>query len=82
VAARASKLTFRLISNRQRLPELLPLAYRLGVPVLAGTDTAGLRPRTPARPALRRSPPPRPDHSSRISSNDLSEMTVESQDKQ
>jgi imidazolonepropionase-like amidohydrolase len=24
-----------------RLPELLPLAHRLGVPVLAGTDTAG-----------------------------------------
>jgi imidazolonepropionase-like amidohydrolase len=26
---------------RQRLRELLPLAYRLGVPILTGTDTAG-----------------------------------------
>jgi imidazolonepropionase-like amidohydrolase len=31
----------RVAEYRQRLPELLPLAYRLGVPVLAGTDTAG-----------------------------------------
>jgi imidazolonepropionase-like amidohydrolase len=31
----------RAADHRQRLPELLPLARRLGVPVLAGTDTAG-----------------------------------------
>ena len=31
----------RVAEYRQRLPELLPLAQRLGVPVLAGTDTAG-----------------------------------------
>ncbi len=31
----------RVAEYRQRLPELLPLAHRLGVPVLAGTDTAG-----------------------------------------
>lgn len=31
----------RVAEHRQRLPELLSLAQRLGVPVLAGTDTAG-----------------------------------------
>lgn len=31
----------RVGDYRQRLPELLPLARRLGVPILAGTDTAG-----------------------------------------
>jgi imidazolonepropionase-like amidohydrolase len=31
----------RVAEYRQRLRELLPLAERLGVPVLAGTDTAG-----------------------------------------
>jgi hypothetical protein len=31
----------RVAEHRRRLPELLPLAQRLGVPVLAGTDTAG-----------------------------------------
>lgn len=31
----------RVAEHQQRLPELLPLAHRLGVPVLAGTDTAG-----------------------------------------
>jgi imidazolonepropionase-like amidohydrolase len=31
----------RVAEHRQRLPELLPIAQRLGVPVLAGTDTAG-----------------------------------------
>jgi len=31
----------RVAEYRQRLPELLPLAQRLGVPILAGTDTAG-----------------------------------------
>jgi imidazolonepropionase-like amidohydrolase len=31
----------RVAEHRQRLPELLRLAQRLGVPVLAGTDTAG-----------------------------------------
>jgi imidazolonepropionase-like amidohydrolase len=31
----------RVADYRQRLPELLPLARRLGVPVLAGTDAAG-----------------------------------------
>jgi imidazolonepropionase-like amidohydrolase len=31
----------RIAEYRQRLPELLRLAQRLGVPVLAGTDTAG-----------------------------------------
>jgi imidazolonepropionase-like amidohydrolase len=31
----------RVAEYRQRLPELLPLAHRLGVPILAGTDTAG-----------------------------------------
>jgi imidazolonepropionase-like amidohydrolase len=31
----------RAADYRQRLRELLPLAQRLGVPVLAGTDTAG-----------------------------------------
>jgi len=31
----------RVADHRQRLHELLPLAYRLGVPILAGTDTAG-----------------------------------------
>lgn len=31
----------RIAEHRQRLPELLSLAQRLGVPVLAGTDTAG-----------------------------------------
>jgi imidazolonepropionase-like amidohydrolase len=31
----------RVAVYRQRLPELLPLAQRLGVPILAGTDTAG-----------------------------------------
>ena len=31
----------RVAEFRQRLPELLPLAQRLGVPILAGTDTAG-----------------------------------------
>jgi imidazolonepropionase-like amidohydrolase len=38
----ASEATQRRVAEyRQRLPELLPLAYRLGVPILAGTDTAG-----------------------------------------
>ena len=31
----------RVADYRERLGELLPLAHRLGVPVLAGTDTAG-----------------------------------------
>jgi hypothetical protein len=31
----------RVAEYRQRLPELLPLAHRLGVPILTGTDTAG-----------------------------------------
>ena len=31
----------RVAEHRQRLPELLPLAQRLGVPILTGTDTAG-----------------------------------------
>ena len=31
----------RVAGYRDRLRELLPLAQRLGVPVLAGTDTAG-----------------------------------------
>ena len=31
----------RAAEYRRRLPELLPLARRLGVPILAGTDTAG-----------------------------------------
>ena len=31
----------RVADYRQRLHELLPLAYRLGVPILAGTDIAG-----------------------------------------
>ncbi len=31
----------RAADHRQRLRELLPLAHRLGVPVLTGTDTAG-----------------------------------------
>jgi imidazolonepropionase-like amidohydrolase len=31
----------RAAEHRRRLPELLPLAHRLGVPILAGTDTAG-----------------------------------------
>ena len=31
----------RVAGYRERLGELLPLAHRLGVPVLAGTDTAG-----------------------------------------
>ncbi len=31
----------RVAGYRERLRELLPLAHRLGVPVLAGTDTAG-----------------------------------------
>jgi imidazolonepropionase-like amidohydrolase len=31
----------RVAEYRQQLPELLPLAQRLGVPILAGTDTAG-----------------------------------------
>jgi imidazolonepropionase-like amidohydrolase len=31
----------RVAEHRRRLPELLPLAQRLGVPILAGTDTAG-----------------------------------------
>jgi imidazolonepropionase-like amidohydrolase len=31
----------RAADHRHRLHELLPLAHRLGVPVLAGTDTAG-----------------------------------------
>jgi imidazolonepropionase-like amidohydrolase len=31
----------RVAGYRQRLGELLPLAQRLGVPILAGTDTAG-----------------------------------------
>jgi imidazolonepropionase-like amidohydrolase len=31
----------RVAEYRQRFPELLPLAHRLGVPILAGTDTAG-----------------------------------------
>jgi imidazolonepropionase-like amidohydrolase len=31
----------RAAEHRQRLRELLPLAHRLGVPILAGTDTAG-----------------------------------------
>jgi imidazolonepropionase-like amidohydrolase len=31
----------RVTEYRQRLRELLPLAQRLGVPILAGTDTAG-----------------------------------------
>jgi len=31
----------RVASYRERLPELLPLAHRLGVPILTGTDTAG-----------------------------------------
>ena len=31
----------RAAEQRQRLRELLPLAHRLGVPILAGTDTAG-----------------------------------------
>jgi imidazolonepropionase-like amidohydrolase len=31
----------RAAEYRQRLHELLPLAHRLGVPILAGTDTAG-----------------------------------------
>jgi imidazolonepropionase-like amidohydrolase len=31
----------RVAEHQQRLPELLLLAHRLGVPVLAGTDTAG-----------------------------------------
>jgi imidazolonepropionase-like amidohydrolase len=31
----------RVAEYRQQLPELLPLARRLGVPILAGTDTAG-----------------------------------------
>lgn len=31
----------RVAEYRQRLPALLPLAHRLGVPILAGTDTAG-----------------------------------------
>jgi imidazolonepropionase-like amidohydrolase len=31
----------RAAEHRQRLRELLPLAHRLGVPVLTGTDTAG-----------------------------------------
>jgi imidazolonepropionase-like amidohydrolase len=31
----------RVAEHRERLPELLPLAHRLGVPILAGTDTAG-----------------------------------------
>src|SRR5262249_41245514 len=35
----------RVADYRERLRELLPLAHRLGVPILAGTDTAG----TPAR---------------------------------
>src|ERR1039457_3348437 len=33
--------TQRVADQRQRLHELLPLAQRLGVPILAGTDTAG-----------------------------------------
>ena len=31
----------RVADYRERLPELLPLAHRLGVPILAGTDTVG-----------------------------------------
>ena len=31
----------RVADYQQRLHELLPLAYRLGVPILTGTDTAG-----------------------------------------
>jgi imidazolonepropionase-like amidohydrolase len=31
----------RVAEQRDRLTELLPLAHRLGVPILAGTDTAG-----------------------------------------
>jgi imidazolonepropionase-like amidohydrolase len=31
----------RIKERRQRLSELLPLAYRLGVPILTGTDLAG-----------------------------------------
>src|SRR5438046_3775191 len=31
----------RAAEYRHRLHELLPLAHRLGVPILAGTDTAG-----------------------------------------
>jgi imidazolonepropionase-like amidohydrolase len=31
----------RAAEHQRRLPELLPLAHRLGVPILAGTDTAG-----------------------------------------
>jgi len=38
----ASEATRRRVAEyRQRLPELLPLAQRLGVPILTGTDTAG-----------------------------------------
>jgi imidazolonepropionase-like amidohydrolase len=31
----------RVAGQRDRLTDLLPLAHRLGVPILAGTDTAG-----------------------------------------
>jgi imidazolonepropionase-like amidohydrolase len=38
----ASEATQRRVAEyRQRLPALLALAHRLGVPILAGTDTAG-----------------------------------------
>jgi imidazolonepropionase-like amidohydrolase len=42
VPGNASEKTQRRVAEyRERLGELLPLAHRLGVPVLAGTDTAG-----------------------------------------
>jgi imidazolonepropionase-like amidohydrolase len=42
VPGTASEKTQRRVAEyRERLGELLPLAQRLGVPVLAGTDTAG-----------------------------------------
>ena len=42
VPGNASEKTQRRAAGyRERLSELLPLAHRLGVPVLAGTDTAG-----------------------------------------
>jgi imidazolonepropionase-like amidohydrolase len=37
----SEKARQRVADYRHRLTELLPLAHRLGVPILAGTDTAG-----------------------------------------
>jgi imidazolonepropionase-like amidohydrolase len=35
------KIRRRIVEYRERLGELLPLAHRLGVPILTGTDVAG-----------------------------------------